>query len=499
MILQLPDWSDISRVSDQTRSSWLNEMAIRQRYRDYFDGSVFKEKIPPEHQAGDSDVELYPVGLNLVKMMCIAMADSLFGEWEEEIVTFQTRQSLLGDDTDKEAIALLSGILAQSNANTALWEVDLDRNIYGGAPIQIYPKMKEGDLIRWNRVPLDTFFPIWDPEDPDELMEVYIVTAMTREQAKQKYRYDGAQTAPLIYRVEHWTKSGYETKLDGTRIDKYSGVNPWGFIPFEYIPRMRSNVWWGDSLTEDLIRVQDELNGRIADMGEAINYNAHPIKTGTNLPRTFNSDNYPIGPNELWDLGRAWKDAPEPRIDVIEIKNPIPTGAFDFMSFLYDWSMTSSSTPPIAFGIDSGGSQRSGITLEIRMWPLIKAIRRSRAYMGKGLIRAAKKTALMLQQKKLSSVPVRPLDRILAGNIVPYFASIMPRDQAKVVDEVTKRLSTNPPTISLPTAVKKLGDNAGENDRIKEMLNDDDLYQRAQMFDQGNVPGTDSSTGADTE
>ena len=258
-------------------------------------------------------------------------------------------------------------------------------------------------------------------------------------------------------------------------------------MPFEYIPRLRSSHWWGDSLTEDLIRVQDELNLRIADLGDAINYNSHPIRWGINLPRGFNSENYPVGPNTLWDMGRAPGGENKPEVGILEAKEPVPEGAFKYVGFLYDWARTSVFAPPIAFGEDSGGGQRSGVTLEIRMWPLIKATRRSRSYFSTGLSRLLRKSGLILQQKRLG--PARAIEAMVRGEVLPAFAPIMPRDQAKIVDEVTKRFSTTPPSISLETATKKLGDGTSEVDRIKEMLKDDALYKRS--------PGTIAAENAD--
>lgn len=493
----------------------MGEEAIRAKYKSYFDGSIFTEETSPlEYGSTEDEPESYPVGINLVKMLCEAQADSEFGEWEDTIVSFEPSQDEEVGSPQKAAADIASKILETSNAPSMLWETSLHRNIYGGSPIQIVPAISSPGWIKWVRVPIEGFYPIWDTEDIDELLEVYIVTGMTKEQAKAKYGYDGDEQ-PYVTRVDHWTRAFYESKLEGKRISAHSGINPWGFIPFEFIPRMRSTHWWGDSLTQDLIRVQDELNLRIADLGDAINYNSHPIRWGLNMPRGFNSDNYPVGPNILWDLGRQSGDQ-EPKVGILEAEKAIPEGAFEYIKFLYDWARTSVFAPPIAFGEDSGGGQRSGVTLEIRMWPLIKATRRSRAYYRTGLKRLLKKSGLILRQKGLG--PTRAVDAMINAEVLPRFHPIMPRDQAKIVDEVTKRFSTTPPSISLETAVKKLGDGTAEVERIKEMLEDDDLYQRSagtlalegqemaqenamemadKQAEQKKVAGQDGATGAD--
>jgi hypothetical protein len=483
-------------VSPQTRQSWLGEIVLREERKKYFTGRIFEDKVPLDTGVEEEYPELYPVGVNLVKMLSTAQADSEFGEWDNSILSFEPDDDTEVQKADKSASQIANDILRNSNVNTMLWEVSLDRNIYGGAPIKIKPDIKNPGWIKWSRVPLESFFPVWDPEDPDNLLEVYIVYKMTREQAKAKYGYDGDQTKEWVTRIDHYTLTHFESKLEGLVIPEYTMKNPWGFIPFEYIPRVRTTHWWGDSLTEDITRVQDELNLRLADLGEAVNYNTHPTRWGINLPRSFNSRNYPVGSNQLWDLGKHFKDQPPPEVGILEAQNPIPRGTFDYVKFLYDWGRTSVMAPPIVFGEEEGG-QRSGVTLEIRMWPMIKAVRRSRGYLGGGVKRAMRKSALILRQKRLGSEYA--VTRLINQELDPIFPPIMPRDQAKIVDEVVKRMTTVPPTISLETSVKKLGDGTGEVERIKDMLDDDDLYDRAELMAQQQQPGADGATGAETK
>ena len=262
------------------------------------------------------------------------------------------------DSSILEAIRLLQGIARNSNLNAKLWEAALDREVYGGAAFKVTPSLKKGDLIRWNKVPLEGFYPVWDPEDEDNLLEVYRHVEMTREQARARYGYDGDKERVL--RVEHWTTLSIPTTSTVMKSRLFRD-EPLGLRALcVYAPRIRTDNWWGDALTPDLIAPQNELNARIADMGEAINYNSHPTRWGINLPRSFKADNFPLGPNAFWDLGRSIGSMPEPQVGVLEIKNPVPAEVFTFVNFLYDWTRTSSFLPPIAFGQDNGGGQRSG-------------------------------------------------------------------------------------------------------------------------------------------
>ncbi len=394
-------------------SRWDYQLSQCERYRYYFDGDIFTETVPQERgNEEDEPVLMYPVGLNLVKMLSVAQADATFGEWETNPVRFGTRPDSEVSEADIAAIDLVHKILEHSNAQSQLWEHELDRQVFGGGALKITPALKYPH-IRWSRIPREAFFPIWDPDDPDDLLEVFVVIAMSPEQAKARYGYEAHND--LVRRVEHWTKRTYENYLDGHKITEFSGYNPWGIVPFVYTPRYRFSNWWGEPLSPDIMDVQDELNMRIADIGEAINYNAHPVRWGINLPRDFNAKNYPLGPNAMWNLGRALQGQPVPEVGMLEAKNAVSPGVLEHVRFLYDWSRTSVFAPPIAFGEDNGGGQRSGTTLEVRMMPLIKSVRRSRSYLTAGMRRALQITAILLEQKKFGDVPVRAVQSMHEG------------------------------------------------------------------------------------
>ena len=491
-MIQFPDYSDLAKVSGQTRLYWEHEIGVRERYDRYFSGHVFDDRVPSEAPHEDAPL-LYPVGLNLVKKLTTTAADWLFGEWEDEIVRFARKDDIL-DEPSTQACQLLSKILTASKAPTALWEIALDGNVYGGGAMKIEVDLPSPGHVKWKRIPLQSFFPIWNPDDVDDLLEVFVVVEMTQEQAKEAYGLQ-INDQMIIQRVEHWTKSNYENFIDQKRIDAYSGVNPWGFVPFVYIPRLRSNVWWGDAMTEDVIPMQDELNMKVADLGEGISYNSQPTRWGYNLPKGFNQDNFPLEPNAMWDLGRSIGTTPPPTVGIMQTPDPAPQGVFSYLKFLNDWASTASFAPPIVFGEDTGGGQRSGDTLEIRMLPMIKAVRRQRAYMSEGLMKAAKMTGKILEQKHPADIPLKAIQRMIDGSIMPVYADPLPRDHQSIVDEVVKLLSTVPQSISLETAVKILGRGQGEVDRIRKMLAEKELYPQPKP---ANNPVSEGLAGKET-
>ena len=467
--LQPDQIGDIIDASPMLRTTWLSVRAGHEKAARYYSGDIFKDSI--ETEIGEDGAPLlYPIGVNLVKMIVLSMTDSAFGEWDDQrnIVLFRPHSDT-PTQQERAAVDFATQILEDSNAGSTFWELEFDRNLYGAGVLRVNFDFTRPSKIRWSRVPVDSFYPVFDPEDPDKLLECWYVTQILPEQARQIYGMEVLGDMP-VSRIEHWSLSTYETTVDGKRADLYSGVNPWGVIPFVYIPRMRTIDWWGEGMAEDIYAPQDEINMRLADAGEALNVHSHPIMHGTNLPRDFNAKNFPLSASAMWDLGRTRAGGDKPEVGLLESDNPVADATFKYIQFLYDFTRTSASAPPIAFGEDSGGGQRSGVTLEIRLWPLLKAMRRSRGYLTAGLLQALQVTGKILKQKNFKDTPAGVVDVLVGRKVIPSFNPVLPRDQSLVVDEVVKLLSTNPPAISLESAQIALGRGTQEVTKILAMI-----------------------------
>jgi len=467
-IAAIPDYSDLGSSSNVTKDTWEAQLSRYSTYEYYYSGDVFDEAVDDAEIANPPS--LYPVGINIVKMLTQSLADATFGEWDTLPVWFTGRKGLEENKDTIEACKELDRILFHSNTESNFLEMELHRMLYGSSVLAIMPDLRSKG-VKWIPIKPTTFFPVFHPHDKNLLLQATILTNITREQAKAIYNYDTKKDEVLF--EEYWDLKEHYVKLDRElKIKRYTGRNPYGVVPFVYIPRMRSISVYGDSIADDVIPVQDEINMRIADIGEAVNLNAHPTRWGKNLPKAFTTRNYPIGSDVLWELGRSFGEH-QPEVGMLEVKNPIPKGSQEHIKWLYDWVRTSSFAPPIAFGEDSGGGQRSGITLEIRMLPLIKAVRKHRAYLRTGLRGAAYITGKILQQKGWSRP--RVVKCLLDGDVEADFSEILPRDRAGLVDEVVKRLSTTPPSISLSSALKVLSSDASEEKRIQKMIDEYEL------------------------
>ena len=478
-LTDFPEWSDLGDlISRDVQDAWEARLASLTRYDYYFSGDVFEEYLDKEHPS-DPDVPLFPAGINLIKTISTTIADTMFGEERDELpFRFEPRRS--GDENagDEKAIELGHNILIDSNAGTAFWEMEMDRQIYGAGIIRVGIDLPSSTHIRWKRVRPETFMPVWDPEDENKLLEVYVATYMSFAQAKALFGYTG-ENERILY-LEHWTQRIIETWLDGKPLKKEA--NLWGVVPFVYIPRIRTKNWWGNSITEDLIPIQDEFNMRLGDIGEIVSTNAHPIVWGLNLTREFVRKNFPRGSDKMWDLGRT-QSGNDPKIGILETQNAILQYAFQDLELLLQLCREAAGTPAIAFGSDDGGGQRSSDTLVVRLRPMVMSIARSRRYMTAGIKSLLSITSKISEQKSFRDIPITAAQRL--ARLVPSYNPVLPKSQPALVDEVVRLLSTDPPSISLETAQVVLGRGSGEADRIRKMLKDEELWSRGEKNETG--------------
>lgn len=453
---------------------WSHQNSNYGLYYRYWSGIRLKERAQAE--PGETDPpELFPVKVNLVKLLAISQADALWGEWDDRAVTFSVSPD--GEASDKEdkwasmVQKHLHAIQDENALDEVCWEIGLSQNIYGGSVLKASPDANRKTGVRIERIPVSAFYPVWNPDDPNDLLEAWVVTNMSPRAAERYYGFKPkADSENIVRRIEHWTKDTYETHIGGKRIDAFSGENPWGRVPLEYGPRLRSSGWYGDALTEDLMGPQDELNYRLADMGDSITYNANPVRWGYNLPKEIhNRSKFPLAPNALWDLGRTLAGMQPPELRMLEARNPVPPEALEYINFVYDWGRTIAGSPPVAFGEDEG-SQRSGATLVIRMWPLTRAVKRSRMY-NKSMLKRLMDLCMLIGETNFSERFDRSLfDAYRDMSVDINFAPILPRDRTDLVDEVVKRFSTEPKVHSQEDALRDLGvkDVEGMLARIRE-------------------------------
>jgi len=449
---------------------WLARFQQYAVWHRYYAGLVLEDRV----EGVDKPPLMYPVKMNVTKLMCHTQADALWGEWEDRLFTVELAP-LWADQFNETQVQqadklrrIFHHIMDRSAIESKAWQIGLDSQRFGGGVLRVARSKTHPFGVRLDRVPVRMFYPVWNPDDLDDLLEVYIAFEISARAAELKY---GVKTnRDVVMRVEHWDTMNYTNWIDGKKIDSLSGYHGWGIVPFVYFPRQRSDSFFGDALTPDLMGPQDEINMRVGDVGDALNTNTHPIRYGYNLPKNINDPaKFPFAPNALWDLGLVLPGQEPPKIELMEAAHAVSPQTSEHIKFVLDWGRHAANSPPVVFGEDEG-SQRSGATLTIRMWPLTRSVRRTRAHY-KPCVRRLTDIIMRVADREISSVLGSGVRKLYTeSQLNTNFAPILPRERTEIVSEVVARLSTNPPSVSLPKALEMLDerDIAREMKRIEE-------------------------------
>src|SRR5512142_3217353 len=121
VILQPQEYGDLAKVSPYLRSSWDAAQLSREKAIKYYSGDIRRTQV--ETQTGEDGAPLlYPIGLNLVKMLVLAMTDAAYGEWEDprKVLMFRASSDRDTTEVEKKAIEYATTLLEDSNAASML-------------------------------------------------------------------------------------------------------------------------------------------------------------------------------------------------------------------------------------------------------------------------------------------------------------------------------------------------------------------------------------------
>lgn len=422
-----------------------------------------------------------PLGIRYVPVVHQKHVHYLFGEWEEDIVNWQVEAW----EADKEEEYELSQkiqrtifkLMRRSNANQIFYKAAMDGSIYGDSVFKVswdsYQKRARIESI------LPEFYhAVWHPLDPNQTLEAVVAFNMDRATAQSIYKSPGTQgflptgsgLNPQMATVwEWWSPYEMQVCVDSDMVLKsdniyMSGsaedVQP-GMLPFVHIANLAINgEYWGFGDAEPAFKLADELNFRLADIGDIINYHAHPI---TLLRNFFGKvDALPVAADAVWDLGR------DGEAEYLEWGGP-PPAMLEYIDMLLRVLLETTNLTPVAFGIVEQ-SQASSAALNIQMLPVTEIVRRKRAVWGPALRDLAIKL-LTLEEvvigtskfKKLYGFGVKDLERF---DIRPKWSPILPRDRLQMVNEQVGLLSNKARSILQSLMEMNVDDPQIERDRI---------------------------------
>lgn len=263
-----------------------------------------------------------------------------------------------------------------NSKHTVLWELGQLASVTGDAFCKVAYEDPYQDALgvshpgRIRVIPLNPAhsFPEYHPHDRDRLLRF-----------KLKYRFWGTSpegTRQVYTFTEILTDDMIEQYVNDELIDQYP--NPIGTIPVVHIPNMTiSSSPWGQSDIWDIIPLNRELNEKMTEVSDIINYHASPVTiiTGAKAAQLER------GPKKVW--AGLPKDA---KVFNLESRGEM-AGALEYIQFLKRTMHEITGVPETALGQMQPISNTSGTALAIQYQPIMNRYHMKRIHFTKGLQR----------------------------------------------------------------------------------------------------------------
>lgn len=518
-----PVMGDETLPEDFNFSQWADQSSRYEQYNHWFSGDALADTRSTE--SGDLESQ-YPLHMNILRGLVRKHAAVLFGEVPDgpaPLVKTVVRPKKRFDGGDvpestKKLASMLESIINEVWTKSGGRAMQLENGKFsqymGGSVFQISYRPQRKDLI----IPLvisnprpDHYLPEWSNDDYWSLLRgttVYTFSALT---AKLQYNIgDGEPTNPAVYMQSETAKSTTVT-VDGTPIQfmgkEMNGVpNGFGFVPAVYIPHQLEGMKYGTSHVEDVAAIIKEYNARVSDLGTAVLNTVDPETFLSNVTGNPTVSTSPVTGRKFTNLGTTppasgSKDAPKAyKVDAPPVAPTMVTIAdIMYRQFLRDSDMT---------GITNGedeGSQRSGATLALRMWPILSHTRGERTHWNDGLTRLGWYIIKMVKQimtenefagKTMKDAGISiPDDYEQLVDISTEWSPQIPQDREKMVQEFNV-LAPNK-VQSKRLMIERLGD-AKDVDAELELLKQD-AKSEAKLAAQSKPPpfgGNTNGSGA---
>jgi hypothetical protein len=261
-----------------------------------------------------------------------------------------------------------------NNKHFVLWEAGQLAGVTGDCFIKVAYEEPYEDALgvvnegRIRIIPLNPAhcFPEYHPHDRDRLLRF-----------KLKYRFWGtsAEGTRMVYTfTEILTDDTVEQYVNDELIDQYP--NPIGHIPVVHIPNMTiSSSPWGQSDIYDIISLNRELNEKMTEVSDIINYHASPVTiiTGAKAAQLER------GPKKVW--AGLPKDA---NVFNLESRGEM-AGALEYIQFIKRSMHEITGVPENALGQTQPISNTSGVALAIQYQPIMNRYNMKRIHFSKGL------------------------------------------------------------------------------------------------------------------
>lgn len=450
-------------------------------------------------------VEIYPVKINPLRSGVQKHTFSLFGEVEEDDQPLVSPKMIFTEEGQKElaeeAEEVLKQVWYESNGRAIQWQNGGVSQVYGGCVFQL--TYDPFDTLRSIPIRIDTPHPkyfVGKPSSSDmfRLREAWIVKPISQEEAVENGYTGGFTTSSSVpWLIEHWTNTRYETwvndqpvrRFNGTSWFPVSGANPFGFVPVVYIPHIRIDGFYGENMFDHVKGIIRELNLRVADFGDAVNTDAHAYMGMRNVQGSL--DIVSPAPNvNIINLGSALAMAGNESVpDLWDLRKERASEAMALLvDSLFDQYRRDAFIPKVADGEDEG-SQRSGLTLAMRMLSLLWHTQSERVFWTTGLNLLNRMLLRMLAIKEQQKTGITIEHAVL--RMRQDWSPVLPRDREMLVNEVVARAGAH---LGSPrTLLEILGDVQDLDQEVKDILDFAKKLAEAQAVQQPMMPGAPRS------
>jgi hypothetical protein len=370
-----------------------------------------------------------------------------------------------------------------NNKHYVLWEMGQLASVTGDCFTKVaYEEPYQDSTGMWHEgririIPLNPAhcFPEYHPHDRDRLLRF-----------KLKYRFWG--TAPegtrQVYTfTEILSEDMIQQFINDELIDQYP--NALGVIPIVHIPNTSiSSSPWGQSDIWDIIPLNRELNEKMVEVSDIINYHAAPVTIITGAK----ASQLERGPKKVW--AGLPKDA---SVFNLESRGEM-SGALEYIQFIKRTMHELTGVPETALGQFQPVSNTSGVALAIQYQPMMNRFNMKKVHFTKGLEAINEiiiKTAAIFEPQMLvydpskSAMPERDqLTQLDPNDPTTYKTQVhwpepLPVDQLIKLNEVQSKMALG--LESKRGALRILGEEFPNEkmDEIFEELQDDAMDQGA--------------------
>jgi len=308
------------------------------------------------------------VSLNYVRTMADYITNFCFGK----SIQFRTPEQ-----TQSIVPQLLHKVWEDHNNKAhVLWEMGQLAGVTGDCFVKVAYEEPYEDTLgivhegRIRVIPLNPAhcFPEYHPHDRNRLLRF-----------KLKYRFWGTSpegTRQVYTFTEILTDDSIEQYINDEMIDQYE--NPVGTIPIVHIPNVTiSSSPWGQSDIWDIIPLNRELNEKMTEVSDIINYHAAPVTIITGAK----ASQLERGPKKVW--AGLPKDS---NVFNLESRGNM-SGALEYIQFLKRTMHEITGVPETALGQMQPISNTSGVALAIQYQPMMNRYHMKKVHFSRGLER----------------------------------------------------------------------------------------------------------------